>query len=242
MKQALPRVSIIVPTWNGRRYIDNCLNSLLRQAYPSLEVIVVDNASTDGTPQVIAEHFPTVKLIHNDRNLGFSGGVNVGLRTAEGDALIFFNQDAAAEPEWLRLLISGLYAAPDIGVVGCRILNLEDQTIQHAAGYLNLPRALPASLNVDQSETDQDCQPVDVEFVTGAAFGLHRRVFEAIGGLDDIFSSTLRTWTIATGLELLVFESCTYPLRLCATMVMPAWGQARSVITPIFTPVGFCSS
>ena len=79
MSQETP-VSIIVPTWNGLEYIGDCLASLLAQDYPDFEVIVVDNASSDGTPEWIAERFPAIRLIRNERNLGFAGGNNLALR------------------------------------------------------------------------------------------------------------------------------------------------------------------
>ena len=85
MKQSL-LASIIVPAWNGIDYIEACLNSLLTQDYPNFEVIVVDNASSDDTPDWVAQQFPTVTLIRNERNLGFAGAVNLGLSEGGGSS------------------------------------------------------------------------------------------------------------------------------------------------------------
>jgi GT2 family glycosyltransferase len=180
-------VSIIVPTWNGLEYIGDCLASLLAQDYPDFEVIVVDNASSDGTPEWIAERFPAIRLIRNERNLGFAGGANVGLHAAKGSLLVLFNQDATAGDRWLCTLVAGFSASPGAGIAGCRILNMEDQTIQHAGGYLTMPRALPAQLSSGSIDTNEDGQPVDVEFVTGTALAIRRELFEAIGGFDEDF-------------------------------------------------------
>jgi GT2 family glycosyltransferase len=180
-------VSIIVPTWNGLEYIGDCLASLLAQDYTDFEVFAVDNASTDGTPEWIAERFPAVRLIRNERNLGFAGAANVGLHAAKGSVLVLFNQDATAEAKWLRALVEGFSVSPGSGVAGCKILNMEDQTIQHAGGYLTMPRALPAQLSSGSIDTNEDGQPVDVEFVTGTAFAIRRELFEAIGGFDEDF-------------------------------------------------------
>ena len=179
--------SIIIPAWNGKEYIDDCLNSLLAQDYPDFEVIVVDNGSSDATPDWVAEHFPTVTVIRNERNLGFAGGVNVGLRVARGEVFILFNQDAVAEPGWLAALVSGLLAAPDIGIAGCKILDIDGKTIQHAGGYLTMPQALPSHFGIGQAETGQYDQSKDVDFVTGAAFAIRREVLQSIGFLDESF-------------------------------------------------------
>ncbi len=179
--------SIIIPAWNGKEYIDDCLNSLLAQDYPDFEVIVVDNGSSDATPDLVAEHFPTVTVIRNERNLGFAGGVNVGLRAARGEVFVLFNQDAVAEPGWLAALVSGLLAAPDIGIAGSKILDIDGKTIQHAGGYLTMPQALPSHFGIGQAETGQYDQSKDVDFVTGAAFAVRREVLQSIGFLDESF-------------------------------------------------------
>ena len=75
------RASVVVLVWNGIEYLATCLDAVLAQEYPDLEVIVVDNGSTDGSPELVAERFPRVKLIRNERNRGFSAGNNKGLRT-----------------------------------------------------------------------------------------------------------------------------------------------------------------
>ena len=187
MRDQVHPASIIIPTWNGKEYIDDCLNSLLAQDYPDFEVIVVDNGSSDATPDWVAEHFPTVTVIRRERNLGFAGGVNVGLRVARGEVFILFNQDAVAEPGWLAALVSGLLAAPDIGIAGCKILDIAGKTIQHAGGYLTMPQALPSHFGIGQAATGQYDQSKDVDFVTGAAFAIRREVLESIGFVDESF-------------------------------------------------------
>lgn len=184
MNQALTG-SIIIPTWNGKDYIEACLNSVLAQDYPNYEVIVVDNASSDGTPDRVAEHFPMVTLTRNEQNLGFAGGVNIGLRAAKGKVLILLNQDAVAQPGWLSAFISGVVAESDIGIAGCKILNADSQTIQHAGGCLTMPQAQPAHFGFGEIDTGQYDQSREVDYVTGAALAVRREVLETIGYLDE---------------------------------------------------------
>jgi GT2 family glycosyltransferase len=180
-----PLASIIIPTWNGIEYIEDCLDSLLAQDYPEFEVIIVDNASSDGTPEWVAEHFPTVMLIRNERNLGFAGGVNVGLRAARGDVLILFNQDAAAKSGWLRAMVTGLMASPDIGVAGCKIYRWNERTVSHA-GIVFIDHGMNvAHRGEGEPDHGQYSKSIDVDAVTGAAMAIKRDVLNTIGLLDE---------------------------------------------------------
>lgn len=127
-------ISAIVLSWNGKKYIADCLDALLAQDYAHLELLVVDNGSTDGTPELVAEQYPLVTLIRNGRNLGFAPGNNIGLRAATGDLLVLLNQDTRVQPGCLAAL-AATFADPSIGVAGCKLL-YPDGTIQHAGGYL----------------------------------------------------------------------------------------------------------
>lgn len=180
-----PSTSIIIPTWNGIQYIEDCLNSLLNQDYPDCEIIVVDNASSDGTPDWVAERFPTVTLVRNERNLGFAGAVNAGLRAARGDVLMLFNQDAAARPGWVRAMVLGLTASPDIGIAGCKIYYWDGKTIWHAGVIFPDPRMQMVHRGDGETDHGQYEQPVDVDAVTGAAIAIRRGVLNVIGLLDE---------------------------------------------------------
>lgn len=167
-------------------FLADCLNSLLSQDYPNFEVIVVDNASDDGTPDWVAAHYPQVRLIRNERNLGFAAGVNVGLRAAAGEALLLLNQDTVVRPGWLRALVETAQAAPDVGIVGSKAL-YPDGTIQHAGGYVD-ERGESGHYGHGEAAADEFDHRRDVDFVTGAALAITRQAFEAIDGLDEGFS------------------------------------------------------
>ena len=85
------RVSVIIPHWNGIEVLSDCLESLQKSTYPNLEIIVVDNASTDGSPDWVSLHYPEIKLIENNTNLGYAGGCNKGAKASTGDYLVFLN-------------------------------------------------------------------------------------------------------------------------------------------------------
>ena len=116
-------VSIIIPHWNGIDVLSECLDSLKKTVYPNFEIIVVDNASTDGSGDWIKNHHPQIKLINNDKNYGYAGGCNRGVPQADGDLVVFLNNDTVQDKYWLRNLVSFINSHPDCAAVQPKILN-----------------------------------------------------------------------------------------------------------------------
>ena len=104
----MARCSVVIVNYNGRPYLKNCLNALLNNFDPNDEIILVDNASTDGSADDVAQQFPTVRLIRSETNLGFSRGCNLGAQAATGKYLAFLNPDTVVVPGWLDALIESL--------------------------------------------------------------------------------------------------------------------------------------
>ena len=180
------KVSVIIPVWNGIKYLPDCLDALLAQDYPDFEVITVDNASTDGSADFIAENYPQVRLMRNERNLGFAGGCNVGIRMAEGDALVLLNQDTEVHSGWLNALVKTLSSDDAIGIVGGKCL-YPDGTLQHAGGYLDTQGG-GHHYGYREVNSDQFEQQREVTFVTGASLAISRSALDVVGELDEQFS------------------------------------------------------
>ena len=180
----MTRGSIIIVSWNGEAYLGSCLNAVLAQTSSDDEVIVVDNGSTDGSVTLVRERYPRVHLIENGRNLGFAGGCNTGLRAAQGDVLFMVNQDAALWDGWLEVMCEAI-ADCTVGVVGCKLLYPDGQTIQHVGGIIRWPRAVPDHWEYGEQDGRLRNEPVDVDYVTGAAWGFRRDIMEQVGELDE---------------------------------------------------------
>ena len=114
--------SIVIVNYNGKQLLRNCLRSLLASAVSDIEILVVDNASTDSSLEMVAREFPSVRLISSERNLGFAGGNNLGMRHSLGRYIVLLNSDAAVTRDWLRSLIEEAKSDPRIGVVGPKLL------------------------------------------------------------------------------------------------------------------------
>lgn len=179
----MTRASIIVVSWNGEAYLGECLDSLWTEVGPDDEVIVVDNASTDGSVGLVRQRYPQVRLIQNDRNLGFAGGMNVGLRAAHGDLLLSVNQDVEVHQGWVEALLETL-ARPGVGIAGCKLF-YPDGAIQHAGGIVHWPRAVVDHHGYRRPDDGQWDRLRPVDYVTGAAWGFRRAVVEQIGLLDE---------------------------------------------------------
>lgn len=180
----LPPVSVVVVAFRSRGTIEACLASLAASRYPGpIETIVVDNASGDGSAELVAERFPGVRLVREPRNLGFAGGVVAGYRVSTGEVVALLNPDAIVEPDWLAELVSGLLSDRSIGLAGSLIFDADGRTIQHAGGRLR-SNALSEHIGRGESDPSRYASPMDVEYATGAALALRRSTIEAFGFLD----------------------------------------------------------
>ena len=183
---APPDVSVVVLSWNGRQYLDACLEALAAQQGPSFETLLVDNGSSDGTAEYVRDRFPRVRLVALAANRGFTGGNNAGAREARGRYLVFLNNDTVVEPGWLAALRDGVDEAAGFSLVTSRIVYMHDPSIVDSAGdgYFRSGGAFkryhgqPSHLADDSTEVFGIC---------GGACLISRAVFEELGGFDEDF-------------------------------------------------------
>jgi GT2 family glycosyltransferase len=177
--------SVIIPVWNGMNDLPACLAALAAQSHAPLEIIAVDNASTDHSGDWIAGRHPAVRLIRNQENRGFGGACNTGLAAAKGDVLVLLNQDTIVRPEWLAALVKVLEKNADIGIAGSKAL-YPNGTIQHAGAIID-SRGVSEHLGYHQEDKGQFDRLADSDYVTGASLALRRILYEQIGGFDPGF-------------------------------------------------------
>lgn len=179
--------AIIIVTYNHAEYIADCLRSLATLNPAPREIVVVDNASRDGTASLIKEQFPHIRLIEAGANLGFAGGSNLGVRTTTAPVVVLANPDLIVRPDWLGEMFAPLQRWQQVGVVGCKLLYRDEQTLQHAGGMIRLPLALGHHRGVGERDTGQYNAMETVEYVTGAALACTRTVWDELGGMDEQF-------------------------------------------------------
>jgi len=178
-------VSIIIVSYNGLMDIDACLKSIESQSYKRFEVIIVDSASTDGTPEYIARNYPNVKLVRSERNLGYSGGNALGLNHARGDFVAILNQDIILDKDWLLELLRCAERHPESGIIASNVLLHSNPFIVNAYGNEVHFTGLTFSRFLDK--LGSDCKEEYVIAPCGAAFMIRRQVIDEVGFIDDTF-------------------------------------------------------
>lgn len=190
------KLSIILVSFNTKDLIKQALESL--PDISEVEVIVIDNASTDGTAQLIKQEFPGIKLIRNKNNTGFAKANNQGIKAAKGELLLLLNSDTKAQGDAIKTLIQFMEDNPDAGILSCQLLN-PDSSLQPQGGYL------PNILNISFWMLFIDDLPFigkylypyqlryrgvfkkrrELGWVGGTAMLIRRNVIDEIGLLDE---------------------------------------------------------
>ena len=130
----LPLVSVIVVNYNGLRFLQKCLDSLLAQSYKKAEIILVDNCSTDGSASFVKANYPSVRLIENEANLGFALANNIGIRASIGEMIATLNNDTEVTPQWLGSLVDAARHDDDVGMCASKMLFMKSPGIIDSTG------------------------------------------------------------------------------------------------------------
>jgi len=181
-----PLVSIVIVTWNGRQYLEACLNAVAAQVGVRSETILVDNASSDDTVAYVRERFPQVRVVSLPENRGFAGGNNAGVREARGQFVALLNNDTVPEPTWLQTLLSGIDEAAGFALVTSRVVYMHDPRLIDSAGDSMLS-AGGAFKRYHGASVDLARESTEVFGVCGAACLMPKRVFDELGGFDEDF-------------------------------------------------------
>lgn len=184
-------VSVVILNYNGRKFIEACVGSVLAQDYPDMEIIVVDNGSSDGSSDVIRERYPQVRLIETGRNLGFAAGNNVGIRWAKGEYIVILNNDAELEQTCITEMKRAIDKDPAYGACASKIYLKFEQNLLDAAGIVVCPDGL--SIGRGRLESgDSYNEEVEVFFGSGCCIMCRRTMLEdvRVGGYyfdEDFF-------------------------------------------------------
>jgi len=184
---SLPRASVVIPNWNGAQHLPVCLDALQGQTYPSLEIIVVDNGSTDGSQRLIEEEYPEVRLLALDRNLGLTGGNNAGFRSARGEILISLNNDTEIHPCFVEALTAALDEHPEAGMAAAKMLLFDRRDTLHSAGDGYGKDGIPYNRGVWQRDAGQFDEPGWVFGGCGGAVAYRRAMLDEVGLFDESF-------------------------------------------------------
>jgi GT2 family glycosyltransferase len=181
------KVSVVIPNWNGRQHLERCLPAVLAQTHPELEIVVVDNGSTDDSVALVSQEFPQVRLIANAENVGFAQANNQAIRATDTPYLATLNNDTRPEPTWLGHMLDVVEADAGIGMVAAKVLYMEPPHLVDSAG-IGLDRAGFAWNRYNgQPDSPAEREPYEV-FGPSAAAALYRReMLEDVGLFDESY-------------------------------------------------------
>ena len=225
----IPLVSVLVLNWNGAAVLPRCLDALQAQSFHDFEVLVLDNASTDGSVDEVERRWPGFRLVRFESNLGFSLANNRGARLARGRWLAFLNNDAFPRPDWLERLVEASLAWPDVACFASCLVYAGDPAagdparVQSAGDVCNIS-GFAWSRGNGFPMTPEYQQVAEVFSPCGAAAIYSRQAFLEVGGFNEDFISHLEDVDLGFRLRL-AGRRCLYiPSALVEHVVSAGYG------------------
>lgn len=191
---SLPFVSIAILNWNGRHFLQQFLPSVMASSWANREIVVIDNASTDDSVQYLRENFPSVKIVQNAANFGYTKGYNEGLKHLTADYFVLLNSDVEVVPGWIEPVIELMESDRQIAVCQPKLLQFANRSTFEYAGaaggwldYLGYPFAKGRLFDVCEKDEGQYDRAEPVFWASGAAMFVKSSVYNELGGLDEYF-------------------------------------------------------
>lgn len=196
VKAPRPQVGVVLLTLNQKEDTVRCIESLQRADYPDLYILLVDNGSTDGTAEVVAERFPSVEVVRSSKNLGEAGGRKLGARTilaqSKCEFILIMDNDTVVSPNFLAPLVAALRSYPNVGLVSPMVHSLREKGVIDEAGGCKVNFITGSTQRRGAGELDQgqyDDPATAAGLVPGGVCTLSRReVIEETGGFDELFN------------------------------------------------------
>jgi len=182
-----PLISIIVPNFNGEKYIEPCLTSVLKSQYPNFELLVVDDGSTDSSVKIINRFKNTdkrVTLVLNSKNVGLTKSRNKAIKMAKGDIVIFLDNDTQVKKDWMEHLVGVLYSSDRIGAAQSKLVDYENRKILQHAG-LKLISHTAWGVPIAHKKKVKSYQISEPIIALGAALAIKKDALKAVGSFDE---------------------------------------------------------
>ncbi len=215
MNKKKPVVSVIIPNYNGKKYLEPCLSNLFMSDYPNIEVIVVDNASTDDSVRFLKTDYPQVKIIGFIRNTGFAYACNAGIKSASGEYIFLLNNDVELKPDYLSMLMDTLLERSEYTMATGKIMRFYNKTLIDAAGDGLTVGGEPYNRGHDQPDDGRFDKMEQIMGVCAGAAVYKKDVFEKIGGFDEDFFAYMEDVDLNLRALISGFKSVYVPQAVC---------------------------
>jgi len=180
-------LSIIIPNWNGAKFLPTCLDALEKQTNSKLEIIVVDNASHDESQELIKSRYPNVILLELPENRGFTGACNAGMQAAKGNFIALLNNDTEVDSNWAAAVIDSFNRHPEVGSIASKMLLFDKRDHIHTAGDFFTTNGRAGNRGVWQRDEGQFDREEYVFSACGGSSVYRKTMLDQIGLLDDDF-------------------------------------------------------
>lgn len=182
-----PFFSVIIPNYNGQRFLATVLDALQRQSFQDFELILADDASADDSVTFVETHYPAVRLLVNRRNQGFVKTCNAAVAAARAPVVVLLNNDTEPEPTWLAELAQSICANPQAAIVTSKLLLFDQRNKIHTTGDLMGTDGIPRNRGVWEEDRGQYDQAVMVFSGSGGGSAYRKDVWQRLGGFDEDF-------------------------------------------------------
>lgn len=237
-----PKVAVVILNWNGTKYLKQFLPSVMASTWPGLEIVMGDNASTDDSVAFVSENYPTVSIIQNDKNYGFTGGYNRILAQVDADYYILLNSDVEVVPGWIEPVISLMESDELIAAAAPKLLAYaQKDTFEHAGaagGFIDAygyPFCRGRLFNEVEKDHGQYELSGEVFWASGASLFIKKKYWDLAGGFDERFFAHMEEIDLCWRLK-----NMGYKVMYCAqSTVYHVGGGTLDVENPFKTYLNF---
>lgn len=213
-----PKVAVVIVHWNRRQLLEQFLPALMQTTYPNVDIVVADNSSDDDSIAFLTEHYPSVKVVLNDKNYGYAGGYNHALQHVNAEYFVLLNNDIEVIPGWLEPMIEVMQNNPSIGAVQPKILDYNTRNkFEYAGaggGYIDaLGYAFCRGRLFEVLETDEQQynDATRVFWATGACMAVRSTVFKQLNGFDEHFFAHMEEIDLCWRMQLANYQLMVVP-------------------------------
>ena len=200
------RFSVVIPNWNGLRFLKTCLDALRAQTFDDVEVILVDNASSDGSQGFVKSEYPDIHVIELRSNLGFTGACNIGMEAATGAYIALLNNDTEVQTDWVAQVVKAFLDHPDAGIVASKMLLFDQRDRFHTAGDFVTIDGRAGNRGAWERDLGQYDRGQYVFSACGGSAAYKQSMLMEIGALDDDYFFLLEDVDLAWRAQLAGFK------------------------------------
>jgi GT2 family glycosyltransferase len=220
------KIAVMILNFNGKHLLEKCLNSVLKTNYPSFEVFVIDNSSTDDSVKFIKEHYPMVKIIAFDSNYGFCKAYNMAIASVGHPYIAFLNNDTEVDPGWLKELADSMFANKSVAIAGSKLLIFNNRSRLDHAGTVISPIGGGFKIGfLCKDEEDFNHKSFSAA-ACGASMLVKSDVFRKLCGLDELFYAYSEDLDLGWRSWLYGYEVLYVPQSIVYHMLGASWGSS----------------